>query len=77
MYTATISLSNIDTVKKFVTITNKYDFPVNLYSERYVVNGKSIMGIFSLNLSKPVKLEVTDECSQEFINDMKPFLRAE
>lgn len=75
MYTATISLSNIDTVKKFVNVANKYDFSVNLHSDKYVVNGKSIMGIFSLNLSKPVRLEIPDDCSQEFINDIKPFIK--
>lgn len=74
MYTAIISLSSIDTVKKFVNLATNYDFPINLHSEKYIVNGKSIMGIFSLDLSKPIELEVEGECSQQFIDELKPFI---
>ena len=63
MYTAIISLSSIDVVKKFVNLANNYDFPINLHSEKYIVNGKSIMGIFSLDLSR--ELVVTFHCSDE------------
>lgn len=74
MYTATLSLSSIQSAKRFVNIANKYNFPVNIASERYIVNGKSIMGLFSLNLSKPVRVEVEGECPPEFIEDIKSFL---
>ena len=49
MYKEDIILSDIETVKNFVTFANKFDFPINLISERHVINGKSIMGIFSLD----------------------------
>ena len=74
MYTAIISWSSIDVVKKFVNLANNYDFPINLHSEKYIVNGKSIMGIFSLDLSKPIELEVEGDCPQQFIDELKPFL---
>ena len=58
-----LMLNSINDVKDFVNIVSKYDFDVDLTSGRYVVDAKSIMGIFSLNLSKPIKVEVhSDDC---------------
>ena len=74
MYSATISLSSIETVKKFVNIANSYDFQILLHSDKYIINGKSIMGIFSLDLSKPVTLKVEEDCPEKFKNDIKPFI---
>ncbi len=55
MKTFDLLLSSINDVKDFVNIVSKYDFDVDLTSGRYVVDAKSIMGIFSLDLSKPIK----------------------
>ncbi len=57
MVTFRIMLKSINDVKDFVNIVNKYDFDVDLTSGRYIVDAKSIMGIFSLDLSKPIKVE--------------------
>ena len=66
-----ILLSSINDVKKFVNIVSKYDFDVDLISDRYVVDAKSIMGIFSLDLSKYIKVEIhSDECD-DFIAELK------
>ena len=63
MKKVTVSLASINDVKSFVNIVSKYDFDVDLISGRYVVDAKSIMGIFSLDLSKPIDVEVmTDDC---------------
>ena len=68
-----ILLSSINDVKKFVNIVSKYDFDVDLISDRYVVDAKSIMGIFSLDLSKFIKVEIhSDECD-DFIAELKEF----
>ena len=68
-----VSLASINDVKSFVNIVSKYDFDVDLISGRYVVDAKSIMGIFSLDLSKPIDVEVmTDDC-HSFIDEIKPF----
>ena len=53
MYTETISLSSIDAVKKFVCIANEYDFTINLLSDKYKIDAKSIMSVFSLDLPHP------------------------
>ena len=62
MITAKIMLSSINDVKNLVNIVNKYDFDIDLISDRYVVDAKSIMGIFSLDLTKTIKVEAhTDD----------------
>ena len=73
MYKEDIILSDIETVKNFVTFANKFDFPVNLISERLVINGKSIMGIFSLDLSQPLQVEVDESFPVEFKEQIKTF----
>ena len=57
MKTVSISLNSIDKVKAFVNDISKYDFDFDLVSGRYVIDAKSIMGIFSLDLSKPDQSE--------------------
>ncbi len=74
MKTFNLMLNSIDDVKDFVNIVSKCDFDVDLSSGRYVVDAKSIMGIFSLNLSKPIGVEVySDDCDQ-FIADVERFM---
>ena len=63
MKTVDISLNSIDKVKSFVNDISKFDFDFDLVSGRYVIDAKSIMGIFSLDLSKPITLNVHAEDS--------------
>lgn len=58
MKTVQISLNSIDKVKSFVNEITKFDNDFDLVSGRYVIDAKSIMGIFSLDLSKPIELNV-------------------
>lgn len=53
-----IRLSTIDKVKEFVALTTKQDCYMDLVSGRYIIDAKSIMGIFSLDLSKPIDFVV-------------------
>lgn len=71
MKTFDILLKSIDNVKDFVNIVNKYDFDVDLVSGRYVIDAKSIMGIFSLDLSKPIKVEVHADDPGKFMDEIK------
>lgn len=61
MKTVQINLSSIDKVKSFVNDIAKFDSDFDLVSGRYVIDAKSIMGIFSLDLSKPIDLTIHDE----------------
>ena len=58
MKTVQISLNSIDKVKTFVNVINRFDAEFDLVSGRYVIDAKSIMGIFSLDLSKPIDLNI-------------------
>ncbi len=63
MRTLDIALNNNDHVSKLVNITNRYPFIIQLRQGRYVVDGKSILGVCSLERSKPITLEVySDHC---------------
>ena len=69
-----IMLNTINDVKNFVNIVSKYEFEVDLTSGRYVVDAKSIMGIFSLDLSKPIRLDAQCDANSKFIEEIKPFI---
>ena len=70
-----ILLNSINDVKEFVNIVSKYDFDIDLTSGRYVVDAKSIMGIFSLNLSKPIKVEADcGDQADKFVAELERFI---
>jgi len=55
----TINLNTIDIVKEFVDICSKYhDCDIGVRQKKHIVNGKSILGIFSLNLVEPVDVVI-------------------
>ena len=67
MKTVKISLNSIDKVKSFVNDITKFDSDFDLVSGRYVIDAKSIMGIFSLDLSKPIDLNIHSEADLDTI----------
>ncbi len=77
MKTVQISLNSIDKVKAFVNTVTQFDYDFDLISGRYVIDAKSIMGIFSLDLSKPIDLAIHAEEELEAILEViKPYLAA-
>ena len=76
MYKVSISLNSIDKVKSFVNEISKYDYDFDLVSGRYVIDAKSIMGIFSLDLSKPIDLNIHAEGSalEDVLEVLKPYI---
>ena len=78
MKTVQIRLDSIDKVKSFVNIITKYDTDFDLISGRYVIDAKSIMGIFSLDLSRPIDLAIhSDDNYDEIKEVLKPFIIAQ
>lgn len=69
-----IRLSTIQDVQKFVNIVNRYDVDIDLSSGRYIVDAKSIMGIFSLDLLKPIKLTAHTDDADALFAELKPFI---
>ncbi len=75
MKTIKISLNSIDKVKSFVNDITKFDNDFDLVSGRYVIDAKSIMGIFSLDLSKPIDLSIHAEDNlDEILETLKPYV---
>lgn len=76
MKTVDISLNSIDKVKTFVNLINRFDYDFDLVSGRYVIDAKSIMGIFSLDLSKPIVLNIyaDDEIADDIVKQLAPYL---
>ena len=69
-----ISLNSIDKVKAFVNTIARYDLDFDLVSGRYVIDAKSIMGIFSLDLSNPIELTAHTENADKFFAEIEKFI---
>ena len=75
METVKISLNSIDKVKSFVNDVTRFDSDFDLVSGRYVIDAKSIMGIFSLDLSKPIDLNIHDtDKMEEIMKTLKSYI---
>ncbi len=70
MITLYVLLDTVDKVKNFVQISSRYPFDIDLSSGRYVVDGKSIMGIFSFDLRQPIEVRIISEEADDFIQDI-------
>ena len=70
-----ISLCTIDRVKDFCRITSAIKPDMDIIVGRYIIDAKSIMGIFSLDLSKPIDLNIhADDNVDEIMAMLKPYL---
>ncbi len=67
MTTVNIALKAIDDVKNFVNTVLLFDYDIDLISGRYAIDAKSIMGIFSLDLSKPIELRAHTEDAEKLL----------
>ena len=74
MTKTTVLLQAINDVKDFVNIVMKYEFDIDLVSGRYAVDAKSIMGIFSLDLSKPIELNAHTDDADKFMKDIAKYI---
>ena len=71
----TVKIATIDQVKKFVSTVMLFNYEVDLVSGRYAIDAKSIMGIFSLDLSKAIDLNIHDDDKIDEIMDvLKPYI---
>ena len=73
MKSVQISLQMASQVKTFVSIVQKYSYEIDLRSDRYVVDAKSILGIFSLDLSRPINVEIHSSDCDDLLQDLKQF----
>ncbi|MCL2860998.1 MAG: HPr family phosphocarrier protein [Firmicutes bacterium] len=68
-----VCLQQAQHVKEFVNIVSKYPFEVDLKSGRFVIDAKSLLGIFSLDLSKPITLDIYSDKCDELLSELKPY----
>lgn len=74
MKSVKIMLASINDVKNFVNEVTKCDMEVDLVSGRYIVDAKSIMGIFSLDLTKPIILNIHSDNCDALLTAIDPFV---
>lgn len=75
MKTVSITLNSIDKVKNFVNTITHFESDFDLVSGRYVIDAKSIMGIFSLDLSKPITLNIhNDDEMEAILAELAPYM---
>lgn len=75
MKSINVSLSSVEKVKGFVNVIATSEGDFDLSSDRYVVDAKSIMGIFSLDLSKTLRLDIhNDDVAEKIVSALKDFI---
>lgn len=74
MLEKTLFLGNIDDVKNFVDMANTKPYDIELMSGKYIVNAKSIMGVFSLDLTKPVIMVAHCDTAGELSRQIAPYV---
>ena len=73
MHTVQVNLNSVEKVRAFVNSVNTFDSEFDLVSGRFVIDAKSIMGILSLDLSKPITLTIYSD-DDAIMESLKPFL---
>lgn len=74
MKTTRIRLNGVDDIRAFVNAVAMYEYDIDLCGGRYVVDAKSIMGIFSLDLSSPIEMVVYGDKEDELIARVQKFV---
>ena len=77
MKSVSLRLSLVENVNQFVNIVSRYPFEMDLRAGRHVVDAKSILGIFSLDLSRPITLDIYSDDCDALLEEIKPFTDAE
>ena len=77
MKSVMIRLSLVENVNHFVNIVTRYPYEMDLRAGRHVVDAKSILGIFSLDLSRPITLEIYSDDCDDLLDEIAPFVSKE
>ena len=70
-----VQFRGLDSVKNFVNILSKFECDFDIVDKRYVIDAKSIMGIFSLDLSKPITIQIHGEKPETLLEELKAFIQ--
>ena len=69
-----IRLSSIQDVRSFVDTVTKYNIDIDLSCGRYVVDAKSILGIFSIDLSRPIRMDIYSDSCDDLLKALEPYI---
>ncbi len=69
-----IDIDDIFKIRTFVNISSKYDFDIKLSSDNYYVSAKSIIGIFTLDITKPIKITIYTDDYEDYLYQIKDFI---
>ena len=75
MKTITLQFNAINDVKNFVNTVTRYPYEIDLVSGRYTIDAKSIMGIFSLDLTKPIEAHIHSDSCDDLLGELAPFMQ--
>lgn len=74
MKCVTVRLNMVENLNQFISIVNRYPYEISLRSGRKVRDAKSVLGILSLNLKKPLSLEIYCDNCNELLEELRPFI---
>lgn len=75
MKSVKVNINSIEKVKSLVNIVAQFEYDVDLISGRYIIDAKSIMGVFSLDLSEPIELIIhSDSDCKDILSLLEPFI---
>ena len=74
MKSVKVFFPSTESVKEFVNAVSCYPYEVDLHSGRYVVDAKSLLGIFSLDLAKPIACEIYNDNCDELLKDINKYI---
>lgn len=74
MRTEQVLLNSMEEIQEFNRVVGQYEYEVDMVSGRYVIDAKSLMGILSLDLSKPVTIQMQGNPNEEFLEKLEKFI---
>ena len=74
MKCVTVRLNMVENLNQFISIVNRYPYEISLRSGRKVRDAKSVLGILSLDLKKPLSLEIYQDNCNELLEELRPFI---
>lgn len=74
MKTINIRLDKMDSIHRFVKIVEKYPFEIDLKSNRYVIDAKSLLGVCSLDTSKPISMDIHSDNCDDLLKEIDSFI---
>lgn len=74
MKKAKISLNTAEKVREFINVASKLDCDLDLVSGRKVIDGKSMMGIFTLDLTKPIEMNINAKEAEYILKKFESFI---